>query len=407
EKGVAVRHRVDVRVRGRAARGARVNRNHAGLSERATRDERIRVDKGRRRASAWRHNGEAGGGALDDVVRREEQVRVQRHRRRRQHRHNGRRFAGAAADTDADVAAGVDADARVRRDVGEDQVAKLAARALAQAHHRVGRARREGARAHEGHAVKGRVRARRAPIPRVHLTAVVAHSAEHREEELALAHVAVVRVEGVVAREEHRQVLDVHRAAEELEAVVEVEGHLAVRDRRAGADAAEGDAVDLVVCAHDRAAVPHAHVLQGARRLGRVGAAVRVAGDALDLRGGRHVGRRVAEQDEAAPLAALAERDGVLIRVRGGGGRAHERRLCKHGRERDRHRRRARRHELAALHDHERRSGAAGGHGQRKDGGASGDREGRRYDDLGGENVRGACGEGRAGSVRARQQGDI
>jgi hypothetical protein len=94
---------------------------------------------------------------------------------------------------------------------------------------------------------------------------VVAHSAEHREQELALAHVALVRVEGVVAREEHRQVLDVHGAAEELEAVVRTVRHLAERDRRAGADAAESDAVDLVVRAHDRAAVPHAHVLQGAR----------------------------------------------------------------------------------------------------------------------------------------------
>jgi len=33
----------------------------------------------------------------------------------------------------------------------------------------------------------------------------------------------------------------------------------------------------LIVRAHDRAAVPHAHVLQGARRVGRVGAAVRIA----------------------------------------------------------------------------------------------------------------------------------
>jgi hypothetical protein len=67
---------------------------------------------------------------------------------------------------------------------------------------------------------------------------VVAHSAEHREQELALAHVALIRVEGVVAREEHRQVLDVHGAAEELEAVVRTVRHLAERDRRAGADAA-------------------------------------------------------------------------------------------------------------------------------------------------------------------------
>ncbi|KOO52978.1 hypothetical protein Ctob_012098, partial [Chrysochromulina tobinii] len=284
----------------------------------------------------------------------------------------------------------------------EDHVAELAARALAQAHHRVARARREGAGAHDGHAVKGRVRAWQAPVPRVHLRAVVAHSAEQCEQELALAHVAIVRVEGVVAREEHRQVLDVHRAAEELEAVVRIVRHLAVRDGRVGADAAEGDAVDLVVRAHDRAAVPHAHVLQRARVVGRVDAAVRVAADALDFGGGRHVGRRVAEQDEAAPLAALAE-------LRGGGSRAHERRLCKHGRERDRHRRRARRNERAALQDHERRSGDAGGHGQRKDGGSRRDRERdtRGHEELRGHQVRSARNEARAGRKGAAEHGRI
>ena len=36
EEGVAIGHWVDVRVRGRAARGARVDRDHAGLGERAS-----------------------------------------------------------------------------------------------------------------------------------------------------------------------------------------------------------------------------------------------------------------------------------------------------------------------------------------------------------------------------------
>ena len=130
----------------------------------------IRADA-RRRASAWRLNAEAGGGALDDVLRREEQVRVERHRRERG------RGIGAA------LSASFDADAGVRRDVGEDHVAEFAARALAHAHHRVAHARREAAGAHDGHAVEGRERAaaRRAREPQI------AHGAEHRKQEQALA----------------------------------------------------------------------------------------------------------------------------------------------------------------------------------------------------------------------------
>jgi len=139
---------------------------------------------------------------------------------------------------------------------------------------------------------------------------VVTLSAYHGEQELALALVALVRVECVVAREEHRQVLDVHGAAEELEAVVEVEGHLAVVDDGAGADAAEGDSVDLVVRAHDRAAVPHAHVPQDARRFGRLDATVRVAGDALDRQRRRRRRGCVAEDDDATPLPARLLQDG-------------------------------------------------------------------------------------------------
>ena len=68
--------------------------------------------------------------------------------------------------------------------------------------------------------------------------------------------------EGVVAHEERPKVLDVHGASKELQAVVHVERHPAVVDIGAGADAAKGDAVNLVVLsAHDRTAVPHAHVL--------------------------------------------------------------------------------------------------------------------------------------------------
>jgi len=131
--------------------------------------------------------------------------------------------------------------------------------------------------------VRARLRVQVAVGHRVHLCAVVATEASHRKEVLAAAPVPLIRVEGVVAHEEHRQVLDVDCAAEELEAVVRVEGHLAVVDDGAGADAAERDAVDLVVRAHARAAVPHAHVPHDARAVGRHDTAVRVAGDTLDL----------------------------------------------------------------------------------------------------------------------------
>ena len=130
----------------------------------------IRADA-KRRVSAWRHNAEAGGGALDDVLRREEQVRVERHRRERG------RGVGAA------LSASFDADAGVRRDVGEDHVAEFAARALAHAHHRVAHARREAAGAHEGHAVEGRERA----AARRARESQNAHGAEHRKQEQALA----------------------------------------------------------------------------------------------------------------------------------------------------------------------------------------------------------------------------
>ena len=131
----------------------------------------IRADV-RRRASAWRYNAEAGGGALDDVLRREEQVRVERHRRRRE------RERGVCAA----LSAIFNADARVRQDVREDHVAEFAARALAHAHHRVAHARREAAGALEG-AVEGRERAaaRRAREPQI------AHGAEHRKQEQALS----------------------------------------------------------------------------------------------------------------------------------------------------------------------------------------------------------------------------
>ena len=51
---------------------------------------------------------------------------------------------------------------------------------------------------------------------------------------------------------ERRQVIEVHGASKELQAVVRVERHLAVVGIGAGADAAEGDAVTLVVVMRQR-----------------------------------------------------------------------------------------------------------------------------------------------------------
>ena len=54
----------------------------------------------------------------------------------------------------------------------------------------------------------------------------------------------------------------------------------------AGTDAAEGDAVDLVICANTRATVPSTNVLEDAGAVTDVGSTVRVlaARKALDVR---------------------------------------------------------------------------------------------------------------------------
>jgi len=71
-------------------------------------------------------------------------------------------------------------------------------------------------------------------------------------------------VQRVVAAGREDRVLDVHRAAEELDAVVLVELDLDVVDRRASPDGLERDAVQLVVRAELDAGELDAHVTQDA-----------------------------------------------------------------------------------------------------------------------------------------------
>eukprot|EP00975_Prorocentrum_lima_P002458 540566-Prorocentrum_lima.AAC.1 len=85
---------------------------------------------------------------------------------------------------------------------------------------------------------------------------------EHHEGKLHASLVAKVRVNAVIAAEEHGDVLRVDRSAEELHTVIQVVGHFDVVHRGPRAHAGEGDAVDLVVLADDFTTVPHADVLE-------------------------------------------------------------------------------------------------------------------------------------------------
>ena len=83
--------------------------------------------------------------------------------------------------------------------------------------------------------------------------------------ELVDARVALVGVELVVAREHHVQVVAVDGATEPLDAVVEVAVDLDEADRSAGADAREGQAVQLVAGTQLVTGVADREVLEAAR----------------------------------------------------------------------------------------------------------------------------------------------
>eukprot|EP00968_Pinguiococcus_pyrenoidosus_P026439 scaffold7090_cov452-Pinguiococcus_pyrenoidosus.AAC.1 len=150
--------------------------------------------------------------------------------------------------------------------VGDHDVRKVSSRALAEADHgrlRVvagGRVRVVEDVAHEVHIHQLRERAKlsRTVWP-VHFGSVVGVVAEDHVGELDASGVALVRIDGVVSDEQHRQVLHIDGAAEELHAVVEVEGHFDVIHSCSSAYTSEGDAVDLVVGADHGSAVPDAH----------------------------------------------------------------------------------------------------------------------------------------------------
>ena len=134
----------------------------------------------------------------------------------------------------------------------------------------------------------------------------------HGEPELVVPPPAFVDVEGVVAVEGAHQVAAADGAAEPLEAVVLVVVDLHVLDDGAPADAAHGQAVDLVAGADVGAAVADRAVAEDAGVVAVVGAAVGAAGlgggnalDGADAGGG--VDHGLAENDDAAPQAAGVE----------------------------------------------------------------------------------------------------
>ncbi len=133
-----------------------------------------------------------------------------------------------------------------------------------------------------------------------------------REPELAFAAEALVVVVRVVAAEGADEVLRVDRAAEPFEAVVEVSKHFNELDGCPAAYRTEGEAVDFVAFdAGDReSTVADRYVPEDAGVVSIVGAAVegvfriRNPFDLVVHR--RLVGRRLAEDDDAAPEAAVA-----------------------------------------------------------------------------------------------------
>src|SRR5690606_58785 len=160
--------------------------------------------------------------------------------------------------------------------------------------------------------------------PLVH--AVAAAGALDHDAELQRTVPAGVGVEAVVVGAGDHDVAAVDRAAEPLDAVVGAVVDLHVLEQGAVADAAEGDAVELVVRGDLEAGVLHAQVLDHAGVVARGVAAVEAVGAfdlLLALGGAGHglagagVDRRAAEQHQAAPQA---DRVGVGLAFQVGAG---------------------------------------------------------------------------------------
>eukprot|EP00968_Pinguiococcus_pyrenoidosus_P022203 scaffold3068_cov269-Pinguiococcus_pyrenoidosus.AAC.5 len=160
----------------------------------------------------------------------------------------------------------------------------------------------------------------------VHLGAMVRVSRQHNERELDHAVVSLVNIDAVVATEKHGHVLRIYCPPKELDAVVDIEGHLHEVYDGAPSDSSKRDPVYFVVIADDRAAVPDSHVLKHAGAVLFVDASIHApcVRDALDdvlPRVGPSGDRSVSQQDEASPKSPRgkiflghdrAEGDGVL-----------------------------------------------------------------------------------------------
>ena len=137
----------------------------------------------------------------------------------------------------------------------------------------------------------------------------------NREPELPFAPVSLVVIEGVVPTIRDDQIFRVHRTAEELDAVVLISEHFHILDRRATADSAQGQAINLVVRPDQRAAVTNRNITNNSRIIGFVVAAEDTARfvdiDPLDIvgdrssRSGRTVERRPSQDDQSAPESPI------------------------------------------------------------------------------------------------------
>ena len=172
--------------------------------------------------------------------------------------------------------------------------------------------------ADDGHVGDARQRARLGGLVAfavVGLDAVVASIVRLVDQQvLDAALPAVGPVEGVVGVAGEHDVLGVHGAAEELHAVVEIVVNLDEIHVRAAAHALEGDAVQLVLRIDVGTGVLHHDVVQPPAGIACIGAAEQAGvglaflgagGGAADRAFRAIVDRRVAVDDQAAPLPAV------------------------------------------------------------------------------------------------------
>eukprot|EP00968_Pinguiococcus_pyrenoidosus_P027956 scaffold7582_cov525-Pinguiococcus_pyrenoidosus.AAC.1 len=139
---------------------------------------------------------------------------------------------------------------------------------------------------------------------RVHFCSVIRVLRQHHVGELDGPGVSFVRVDRIVPTEQNGYILDVHRTAEKLHTIVQVERDLNVVDGGSPAHSAERDTVDLVVLSDHGATMPDADVLKHTGTVIGVVPSVDSTGtQALDRVCAPRVDRSSTKDDESTPQA--------------------------------------------------------------------------------------------------------